>query len=214
MKLRTPYITSLKTCHGPKTQSWSRYVGCQDLNICIYDIICGNSDTLHHISQDAVMECLSTRKLWHSISHDYNIGEILRPTSHYNNTYEFWHPTYQRVRPKMQPQSAWVHAFLDALHHTIITYENCDTLISHSSVVFQHHIFPTLCISYRHINEYRPKTQPQSAWVQPVAFGVAFNLILHSLSHWSLFNGTWQKRRKELDLRLSFEIREMTLQMQ
>jgi len=41
-----------------------------------------------------------------------------------------------------------------------------------------------------------------------------FNLISQSRSTWSLFNGTWQKRRTELDNRLSFEIQEMTLHMQ
>ena len=50
--------------------------------------------------------------------------------------------------------------------------------------------------------------------VQPVAFGVSFDLSLQSQSPWSLFNGTWQKRRRKLDHRLSFEIGEMTLQMQ
>ena len=43
---------------------------------------------------------------------------------------------------------------------------------------------------------------------------MSFNLILQSQSNWSLFNGTWQKRRRELEKRLSFEIGELTLQMQ
>ena len=34
--------------------------------------------------------------------------------------------------------------------------------------------------------------------VQPIAFEVSCNLILQSESNWSLFNGMWQKRRKEL----------------
>jgi len=50
--------------------------------------------------------------------------------------------------------------------------------------------------------------------LQPVAFGVSSNLILQSQSHWSLSNGTWQKRRRKLDNRWVFEIGEMTLQMQ
>jgi len=50
--------------------------------------------------------------------------------------------------------------------------------------------------------------------VQPIATEVAFNLILQSQSNWSLFSGTWQKRRKELFNRLSLEIGKMTLQMQ
>ena len=50
--------------------------------------------------------------------------------------------------------------------------------------------------------------------IQPIAFGVSFNLNLQSQSPWSLFNGTWQKRPSELDYRLRFEIEEMTLQMQ
>jgi len=39
-----------------------------------------------------------------------------------------------------------------------------------------------------------------------IAFGVSFNLIRQSQSNWSLSNGTWQKRRRELDNQLSFEI--------
>jgi len=49
--------------------------------------------------------------------------------------------------------------------------------------------------------------------IQPIAFGVSFDLILQSQSNWSLFNGTWQKRHQELDNRLRFEFREITLQM-
>ena len=49
--------------------------------------------------------------------------------------------------------------------------------------------------------------------VQPIASGVSFNLNRQSQSHWSLFNGTWQKRLRELDDRLRFEIEEMTLQI-
>jgi len=41
--------------------------------------------------------------------------------------------------------------------------------------------------------------------LQPVAFGVSFNLNPQSQSHWSLFNGTWQKRPRELDHRWRFE---------
>ena len=50
--------------------------------------------------------------------------------------------------------------------------------------------------------------------VQPIVFGVSFNLNLQSQSPWSLFNGTWQKRLGELDYQLRFEIEEKTLQMQ
>jgi len=43
---------------------------------------------------------------------------------------------------------------------------------------------------------------------------VSFNRNLQSRFHWSLFNGVWQKRNRELDHRLGFQIEEMTLQMQ
>ena len=43
---------------------------------------------------------------------------------------------------------------------------------------------------------------------------MSLNLNFQSQSHWSLFNGTWQKRPRELDHRLRFEIEDMTLQMQ
>ena len=50
--------------------------------------------------------------------------------------------------------------------------------------------------------------------IQPIIFGVSFNRILQSQSNLFLFNETWQKRRRKLETRLSFEIRAMTLQMQ
>jgi len=50
--------------------------------------------------------------------------------------------------------------------------------------------------------------------VQSIAFGVSFNLNLQSQSHWLLFNGTWQKRPRELDQQLRFETEEMTFQVQ
>ena len=49
-------------------------------------------------------------------------------------------------------------------------------------------------------------------YIPPKAFGVSLNL--QSLSHWFLFNGTWQKRPRELDHRLRFKTEVMTLQMQ
>jgi len=54
----------------------------------------------------------------------------------------------------------------------------------------------------------------QSHLIQPIAFGVSFNHNLWSQSPWSLFDGTWQKRPRELHRRLRFENEEMTLQMQ
>jgi len=49
--------------------------------------------------------------------------------------------------------------------------------------------------------------------LQPIAFGVSFNLNLQSQSFWSLFNGPWQMRPGGLDSRLRFEIEETTLHM-
>ena len=45
-------------------------------------------------------------------------------------------------------------------------------------------------------------------------FSVSFNVNLLSQSRWSLFDGTWQQRPRELDYRMSFDREEMTLQMQ
>ena len=45
-------------------------------------------------------------------------------------------------------------------------------------------------------------------------FEVSFNLNLLSQSRWSLFDGTWQKRPRELDYRMSFGKEEITLKMQ
>ena len=50
-------------------------------------------------------------------------------------------------------------------------------------------------------------------YVQHIAFGVSFNLNLQSQSHWSFFNRTWQKRPRELDHGLRFQIQEMALQV-
>jgi len=50
--------------------------------------------------------------------------------------------------------------------------------------------------------------------VQPMACGVSFNLNLQSQSPWSLFNGLWYKRPRELDYGLRFGNGEITLQMQ
>ena len=40
--------------------------------------------------------------------------------------------------------------------------------------------------------------------VHPVALEMSFILNLQSQSHWSFFNGTWQKRPRQLDHRLRF----------
>jgi len=47
--------------------------------------------------------------------------------------------------------------------------------------------------------------------VPPIPLGVSLNLNLQSQFHWFLFNGTWQKKPRELNSRLRFEIEEMTL---
>ena len=51
-------------------------------------------------------------------------------------------------------------------------------------------------------------------YIQPIAFGVSFNLNLQSQSPWPRFDETWQKRPRGVEHRLRFEIEEMTLQMQ
>ena len=50
-------------------------------------------------------------------------------------------------------------------------------------------------------------------YIQSIAFEVSFHRILQTPSKWTLSNDTWQHRRRELDNRVSFEDREMTLQM-
>jgi len=42
--------------------------------------------------------------------------------------------------------------------------------------------------------------------LQPIAFGLSFNLNLESQYPWSLLNGIWKKRPRGLDHRLKFEI--------
>ena len=51
-------------------------------------------------------------------------------------------------------------------------------------------------------------------YIQPISFEVLSYLSLQSQSPWSLCNGTWWKRPRELDDRLRFENEKMTLQMQ
>jgi len=48
-------------------------------------------------------------------------------------------------------------------------------------------------------------------WLQPIAFGVSFNLNLQSQSRGSVCHGTCQKRPRELDYRLKRETTERTL---
>jgi len=50
-------------------------------------------------------------------------------------------------------------------------------------------------------------------FVQPISFGVSFDLNLQSQSHWSLSNTTWQKRPRELDHRLRFQNEKRTPQI-
>jgi len=66
----------------------------------------------------------------------------------------------------------------------------------------------------RHLCFKEPTKCSYPVYIQPIAVGLSFILNLESKSHWSLFDGTWQKRPRELDYRLRFEKEEMTLQMQ
>ena len=76
------------------------------------------------------------------------------------------------------------------------------------------------CVSCRvSCHRGRKRTPPNVStdfWnlVQPIAFGMTFNRNLRSRSPLSRFNGTWQKRPRELEHQLRFEIEETTLQMQ
>ena len=72
--------------------------------------------------------------------------------------------------------------------------------------------FAKMTCNLRHPMSLRhPVLRRNRGRVQPIAFGVSFNLNLQSQSPWSLLNGTWQKRPRELDYRLRFEIQDMTL---
>ena len=51
-------------------------------------------------------------------------------------------------------------------------------------------------------------------WLQPIAFGVSFNLNLQSPSRGSLCHGTYQKTPRKLDYRFKSETAEGTLQTQ
>ena len=58
------------------------------------------------------------------------------------------------------------------------------------------------------------QTRATQGMLQPIAFGVSFNLNVQSQSHWSLVNGTCQKKPTELKHRLRIEPEEITLQIQ
>ena len=70
------------------------------------------------------------------------------------------------------------------------------------------------CIHTYICTKVNTKTNQHVLQVQPIAFEVSFNLDLQSESPWSLYNATWQKRPRELEFRLRFEIEEIALQMQ
>ena len=63
--------------------------------------------------------------------------------------------------------------------------------------------FSSVCCSVLHFCEY----------LLPIACGVSFYHNFQPQSPWSLFNRTWQKRPRELEHSLRFEIEVMTLQM-
>ena len=84
--------------------------------------------------------------------------------------------------------------------YTCILYQTCSVAHMHAAYIY------VCTFVYAHIHMY--------VHVQPIAFGVIFSFNLQSYSPWSLFNGTWQKRPRELDHRLRFEIEEMSFQMQ
>jgi len=90
--------------------------------------------------------------------------------------------------------------------------------------------FPPPCAQTKYESEFVPRDTEKSEFLdladfegvaisvetvilQPIEFGMPFNLNLQSQSNWSLFNGTWQTRSREQDYRLRFKIKEMTLQM-
>jgi len=70
------------------------------------------------------------------------------------------------------------------------------TWLIHDSISIHPWIYP-----YVHLQcMFTPHTE--SRQIQPIAFGVSCNPNRQSQSPWSLFNGTWKKRPRELDQRL------------
>jgi len=104
--------------------------------------------------------------------------------------------------------------------HYCVIYHQFNSLLYYSTLRQLAIVLPNIksthyCIIYHQVNSLLYYlTLRQLAIVQPIAFGVSFHPNLQSQSHWSLFNGTRQKRPRELDHRLRFEIGEPTLQMQ
>jgi len=76
------------------------------------------------------------------------------------------------------------------------------------------HIASLICrrqhthIVLRHFNTHSNTTVPDlsDTCIQPIEWVVLINLIPQSQWDWSVFNGTWQKRRRRLDNLLGFEI--------
>ena len=70
----------------------------------------------------------------------------------------------------------------------------------------RHFAKETYCLIHRALLQKRPiilrsllivATPYVCHQVQPIVFGVSFNLSIQSQSNWSFFNGTWQKRSRE-----------------
>ena len=114
----------------------------------------------------------------------------------------------------------FAHEFCLAFHQkSPIFYQKSSAFFQKSPVFYQKS--PAFHFSDTHASAHSSlithdvcNTSTQQTQLQPIAFGVSFILNLQSQSHRSLSSGTWQKRRRELDNRLSFEIRKITLQVQ
>ena len=70
------------------------------------------------------------------------------------------------------------------------------SLSTHCNIVFRLETWDPLLRSLTHTFRWKGprRLRLEIKGVQPIAFGVSFNLLPQSQSHWSLFSGTWQKR--------------------
>jgi len=110
-------------------------------------------------------------------------------------------------------RSATLCIRLNTLRHTATHYDtmqhtatHCNTLqysafaASHCNTLQHSATHCNTLHSPQHTATHCDTPQHRVSFKQLIAFGVAFNLNLHSQSHWSLVTGTRQKRPRELDL--------------
>jgi len=142
----------------------------------------------------------------HTCMHTYHTLQ------HTQYTCKYW---YTSIHTCMHTYLTLQHAPHTATHvyKLVYIYSYVYAYVSHAATRMTHcnkrvqtgiHLLIRVCIHTYHTLQHAWHTATH-VYIQPIAFGVSFYLNLQSQSHWSLLNGTWQKRPRELDYWLRFE---------